>query len=121
MAAPMDPTEATVSLPVRQVEKARSWYENLLGKRPDLEPIPGIVEFKVGGTWLQLEEGTPGAARFVFRIGVRSLEQERSRLVRMGIPVGEVETVPNVIRFCDFADPDGNPLSLYELLGAPSP
>jgi len=117
----MEVTEATVSLPVRRVEEARRWYERLLGKPPELEPVPGIVEFSVGGTWLQLEEGAPGATRFVFRIGVRNLDQERSRLVGMGILVEETVTIPNVIRFCDFKDMDGNPLSLYELLAAPTP
>lgn len=116
MPSQMECTEATVSLPVRSIHTAREWYERLFGKAPELEPAPEIVEFNVGGAWLQLAEGAPGPTGVVFRIGVRNLEQERSRLERMGVAIGETVTVPTVIRFCDFKDLDGNPLSLYELL-----
>lgn len=115
----MECTEATITIPVRNVAKAREWYERMLGMPPELEPVPGIVEFRVGGTWLQLEEGRGGSNGWVFRFGVQSLESERSRLRDAGVAVGETITVPGVIRFSDFTDPDGNVLSLYELLVSP--
>lgn len=119
MSSTMECVEATVGVSVRSLREARAWYERLLGKSPELEPVPGIVEFKVGGTWLQLEEGHGGPTGWAFRFGVRSLVQEVSRLRQLGIQVGEMVTVPGVIQFCDFKDPDGNPLSLYELLHSP--
>ncbi len=107
-----DCVEATVTIPVRDLPTAREWYGRLLGKAPDLEPVPGVVEFRVGDTWLQLQEGSPGTQGWDFRFGVRDLEHERRRLDELGIVVGETVTVPAVIRFFDFRDPDGNPLSL---------
>ncbi len=116
MAAKMDCVEATIGVTVRSMPAARVWYERLLGKPPELEPVPGVIEFRVGETWLQLEEGQVGSGGWVFRMGVQSLEQERTRLTRLGITIGETVRVPGVIQFCDFKDPDGNSLSLYELL-----
>jgi catechol 2,3-dioxygenase-like lactoylglutathione lyase family enzyme len=111
----MDVIEVTVGVTVRDGGAARAWYTRVLGRPPDLEPAPGVFEFRVGGAWLQVHVGepTPGA---VVRLGVRHLLPERDRLRRLGISVGKVETIPHVIRYLDFLDPDGNRLSLYELL-----
>ncbi len=112
--------EVTVGVPVKDLAGARGWYARLLGKEPELEPVPGIVEFRVGGTWLQLEEGERRPKGWVFRIGVPDLQREWDRLAELGIPAREIQTVPEVIRFFDLADPDGNHLSFYQLL-SPAP
>lgn len=52
---------------------------------------------------------TPG---WMLRYGVNDLEAERERLQEVGVGLGDVETVPGVIRFFDFQDPDGNMLLL---------
>jgi predicted enzyme related to lactoylglutathione lyase len=113
----LDATEVTVGVPVRDLSKARAWYAQLFGRPPDLEPVPGVVEFKVGGWWLQLEEGTPGGA-WAFRIGVADLDAARELVGTMGVKAGKVVTVPGVIRLFDFRDPDGNLLSFYQLLAS---
>jgi hypothetical protein len=41
---------------------------------------------------------------------------ERDRLVRLGVAVGSLEHVEAAVDYFDFADPDGNQLSLYSLL-----
>lgn len=106
-------TSVTVGLPVRDLDSARAWYERVLGKVADIEPVPGILEFEVHpGSWLQLHDGH----QTVFRIGVKDLEAARDRLSTMGIDVGPIERVEDVIAFFEFADPDGNHLSLYQVL-----
>ncbi len=98
---------------MRDLDVARAWYGRVLGKVTHIEPAPGILEFEVHpGSWLQLHEGDQA----VFRIGVKDLEAIRDRLVTMGIEVGPIERVEGVIAFCDFSDPDGNHLSLYQVL-----
>lgn len=108
--------EVTVGVHVRSLADARRWYERLLGKGPELEPVPGIVEFNVCGAWLQLEEGPVVPGSSALRFGVPDLGTERTRLEGLGVRLGETVTVPRVIRFFDFADPDGNSLGCYELL-----
>ena len=112
----MEATEVTVEVPVKSLPEARRWYERLLGKPPELEPVPGIVEFKVGATWLQLAEGRVGQTDWTFRIGVMDVEGVGSSLRVLGIETTEVETVPNLISFFGFKDLDGNKLSFYQLL-----
>ena len=115
----LEAAEVTVGIPVTDLSRARGWYERVLGRPPELEPMPGILEWKVGGAWLQLEEGTARPGGWTFRIGVQNLKLERSRLVELGLQVSDVTDIPGVIQFFDFADPDGNKLSIYELARAP--
>lgn len=42
------------------------------------------------------------------------IEEARHQLVDQGIEVTSIEHIEGLIRFCDFADPDGNQLSLYQ-------
>ena len=35
-------TSVTIGLPVRDLDVAQPWYERVLGKVADIEPVPGI-------------------------------------------------------------------------------
>jgi hypothetical protein len=71
----------TIEIPVKNLSEARKWYERLLQRRaPDSEPIPGVTEYKIADTWLQLAEGDVGKTDWTFRIGVKNLVAERNRL-----------------------------------------
>ena len=111
-------TSMTIGLPVTDLAGASAWYARLLGRGTDLEPVAGVEEFEpVPGCWVQLFEGTPGeGCECVVRFGVADLQAARARLVGLGIPVGPIEQVEDVIAFCDFTDPWGNQLSLYQVL-----
>jgi catechol 2,3-dioxygenase-like lactoylglutathione lyase family enzyme len=106
----------TIGIPVRDLASSRTWYERLLGKEPDLEPVAGIVEYQVGGVWVQLMDGEPPGGSWTLRFGVADLDSEHERLRGLGIEAGDVQTVPGAIRYFDFADPDGNRLSWYQEL-----
>lgn len=118
MTAPLRPTSVTVGLPVSDVADAAAWYERMLGFAPQLEPAPGVVEFEVRpGVWLQLfEEGQVRPSGWAFRFGVEDLDAARARLGGLGLDVGPVERVEGVVAFCSLWDPDGNELSLYQVL-----
>lgn len=81
-----------------------------------MERVPGIIEYKIADTWLQLAEGEVSKTSWAFRIGVRNLSSEKNRLESLGIKTTEVDKVPGVISFFSFKDIDGNNLSFYELL-----
>jgi catechol 2,3-dioxygenase-like lactoylglutathione lyase family enzyme len=113
----MKKTSTTVALPVADVETAKHWYERILELDRGIEPVPGVQEYEVlPGCWLQLFEGETSISANVLRIGVEDLERERFRLLHLGVPVHESERVEGVIAFCEFADPDSNRLSLYQVL-----
>jgi lactoylglutathione lyase len=109
----MKTTSVTMGLPVRDLREAQEWYAGVLGHEHELEPAEGLAEFEVHpGSWLQLmDEGRP-----VFRIGVSDIEAERERLLALGVEVSQIDGIEGVIRFFDFQDPDGNDLSLYQVL-----
>lgn len=114
----MDVTSVTVGLPVSDLAAARRWYEQLLEvDGPDLEPVPGLVEYRAGSAWLQLLEGPPAGDGAVVRLAVADVHAQRARLAALGVDVTEVEVVEGVVAFCDLADPDGNRLGLYAELG----
>jgi predicted enzyme related to lactoylglutathione lyase len=112
----MSVVSVTIGIPVSNLETACRWYEQVLGKPHDIEPVPGTREFEVAGTWIQLDEGPPADGHWTLRMGVSDLGAERQRLDGLGLELGPTHTVPGVISFFDFHDPDGNQLSCYEEL-----
>ncbi len=106
----------TVGVPAADLRRAVEWYRTTFElDTPDLEPSEGIVEFKLGPVWVQLVEATGGPqdGGTILRIGVHDAAAERERLKSMGVTVGELENVDNVIEYFDFVDPDGNHLGVY--------
>lgn len=110
----MPAVSVTIGIPVSDLEVASRWYEQVLGKPHDIEPAPGIREFEIAGTWVQLDEGPAVGGNWTLRIGVADLRAERLRLEKLGLQLGETRNVPGVISFFDFCDPDGNQLSCYQ-------
>jgi catechol 2,3-dioxygenase-like lactoylglutathione lyase family enzyme len=110
-------SSVTVGISVSNLAESRAWYEQLLQKPgPDIEPQEGVVEYRVGDTWLQLFEGVVNWNGGIFRIGVPEIHEERSRLVKLGMMPTELEEVPGIVSYCEFCDPDGNRLGLYPVL-----
>src|SRR5437588_105726 len=116
-----DPTLAAVTLGIRvtPVRAVALWYEELFGREPDREPIPGVREWELRpGFHVQVFEGkaSPSTA-MVLRLGVPDIDAARERLVGLGVDVSPIERVTGVIAICDLKDPCGNRLSLYQSLG----
>jgi lactoylglutathione lyase len=116
----VDVTSVTMGLPVGDLPRAAQWYQRVfeLGE-PDLHPADGVLEFQVGPVWLQLSAAPAagsGPAGPVTRFGVPDAAAEHERLTRLGVAVGPLEHVPGAVDYFDFADPDGNQLSLYSQL-----
>ncbi|WP_067535330.1 VOC family protein [Nocardia crassostreae] len=110
----MKPTSVTVGVPVTDLAAARTWYERTFElPAPDLEPVPGVAEYQVCGAWLQLMEVEQGGGPWVFRLEVPDVAAEHERLTTLGLSLGEIVVVEGLIDFFEFADPDGNQLSLY--------
>jgi hypothetical protein len=80
--AGMPATSVTIGIPVRELEGATRWYTEVLGKPPDIDPVPGIREWEVAGTWIQLAEDPRTGGNWVLRVVVADLDAERRRLER---------------------------------------
>ncbi len=109
----------TIQVYVNDIKKARPWYERLLGRKPDSVPVPEFLEWEiVPDFWFQVVEKSgikvPKNNRRM-RFGVSDIDEERARVAeRMRLKVTEVESLANVVSWCNFEDPWGNKLGLFQ-------
>ena len=110
------PTNSLISvIKVSDYAAALAWYGAWLGE-PDEVPMDGMAEWRIAdNAWLQLdatgETVTPSAAI----IGVDDLAVYRTALLETGIAVGEIQDW-EVVLSCDLHDPDGNKISLAQII-----
>lgn len=111
----------TLQLGVADMTVAREFYDRLFGREADYVTSEEFQEYETSpGVWVQLTTRLrPGEGRRI-RFGVYDVATARESLRADGLTVGEIETVPGVVSFCDFPDPWGNKLGLYEDLAEPS-
>jgi predicted enzyme related to lactoylglutathione lyase len=113
----MQITDFTVGIAVSDIASARAWYEDVFElDTPDLEPMEGMAEYKIGSLWLQLDGVEVKESSTILRFGVTDIDAEHSRLTELGVDVDEVTRIPDLLSYFDFRDPDGNVLSLYQVV-----
>lgn len=102
---------------VRDIRAATRFYSAVLGRKPDFSPSPDIQEWEIlPDVWLLVAE-TPGLPpqNGRIRLGVTDVEAERTRLMKtLGLEISPVQHVPGVVAYCDFDDPWGNKLGLFQ-------
>ena len=97
----------------QDIERSRDWFAKLLGREPDIEPMPGLVEWHHGaGGGLQIAESTDERSGSVTLI-VSSLDQQCDRLKQSGVEVGEIQEA-DFARLLMLRDPDGNDVVVAE-------
>lgn len=112
----MNVQHVALVIPVSRLRESAKWYELLLEPDDELRPAPNMVEYKKAATWIQLLEApvVPSANAVLF--AVEDLETEVRSLSEKGILYDPVIEDLGVIRYVNFFDPDGNKLSLYEIV-----
>lgn len=111
--------EMTYQVRVADYDEGLKWYKSLLHKDPDFTPHNGFAEWEmIPGCWLQVAEGTPAEGSGPLRLGVKSIEQERLRLINeLHIESFEIfsrEEVP--VKWATFSDPWGNRIGFFEYI-----
>ncbi|MFD1713758.1 VOC family protein [Amnibacterium flavum] len=110
-------TGATLEIGVTDMTSSRRFYDRVLGAEPDLVIDDDLQEYQPHpGLWLQLSVQDAPSPSSRLRFGVIDIAEARADLSDLGVAVGEIESVPGLISWCDFDDPDGNPLGLYQEL-----
>ena len=111
-------SSVTVGLPVTNLTQAMDWYRQLIGELDELNPSEGVWEICITPSFtLQLFE-TEFKEASVKNVGFETGDIEASHTLALGLGImaGEIETVPNAVRYFEFSDPFGNLLSFYQLL-----
>ena len=106
-------------LHARDLDRVADWYAETLGLRVVLRDEPnGFVLLEApGGGRVSLKRGEGGGrgapgCRLVFRVD--DLDSERSRLIGLGVPAGEVaENAEERYREVRLSDPEGTPITLF--------
>jgi len=101
-------------VPVSDLDRATSFYVDLVGRAPDNTPMPGqLVEWQVReGGWLQVTQDEERAGRGQVNLAVPDLAAAVAELGRRGLATGEVVEVNRGVRLCTVSDPDGNAVTL---------
>ena len=115
-----------VPVPVRDVDRALTFYREKLGFTVDVDVRPAdgvrVVQLtppgsgcSIGlGTGLAAYEAEPGSLRGLHLV-VEDVDAARSELAERGVEMGEVLDVGGGVRYSGFDDPDGNGWTLQEM------
>jgi predicted enzyme related to lactoylglutathione lyase len=105
--------------PVRDIKRAREFYESTLGLKPTMESAGGMwVEYTIGGStfaigcygdvWKPSSDGTAVAFE------VDNVDAEIARLKSKGVKVVMEPMDTPVCKFGIIHDPDGNPILIHK-------
>jgi catechol 2,3-dioxygenase-like lactoylglutathione lyase family enzyme len=111
-------TDVFAGIPVSDYERAREWYERLLGAEPsflpnDVEAVWGVAEHG----WLVIEVRPDHAGHAKHTVFVDDLDERLRAIAERRIDPAEQETYDNGVRKVTFRDPDGNQIGFA---GAPA-
>jgi catechol 2,3-dioxygenase-like lactoylglutathione lyase family enzyme len=120
--------ETYATLPTSDLGRARAFYEETLGFRPDRQTPIGVHYRAAGGTLFSvtLSLGAPSGSHTQLGFAVRDIDQEVAELRQRGIVFEEYETprteagiaTTRAGRAAWFKDLDGNLIGLIELNGS---
>ncbi|KKB76740.1 hypothetical protein VW35_16590 [Devosia soli] len=99
---------------VADLDRARAWYQKLIGRAVDDKPIPGMVQWRdIGGAGLQLWEDAQAAGKSMMTIVTPDLATEIERLAGQGIEAVNLAS-GSFGKVAQVFDPDGNRVALAE-------
>ncbi|HET7329126.1 MAG TPA: VOC family protein [Nocardioidaceae bacterium] len=105
----------TLQVGVSDLARARAFYDELFGDEPDFAAADDFQEYEAHpGFWFQITTRIRPVNLRRLRFGVADINGVRNAVVAMGCSVSETGELPGVVAWCDFSDPDGNPLGLYQ-------
>jgi catechol 2,3-dioxygenase-like lactoylglutathione lyase family enzyme len=101
---------------VADFDSARSWYERLLERPPDVIPMDGLAEWYFPETGaIQLIHDADRAGRALLTVEVDDLQDEVSSLEGRGLGPGAIDdTTSDKVKFAAITDPEGNTITLVE-------
>lgn len=113
----MNIKSVAIGIPVNNLEKSAKQYKDIF--EPEKELISTdfqMIEYRTGPIWIQLFEGKTEINDNVVNFEVENLEKEYNRLKEMTVISNEeIIDIPDVIKYLEFKDPDGNKLTFLEI------
>ncbi|MCW4050071.1 MAG: VOC family protein [Candidatus Bathyarchaeota archaeon] len=113
MSYPIKYTSMYVQVPVKDIVRAKKFYEEIFGFYLEwyISPDVGWCEFKPSGNdaRLGLNQGSEGSGA-TFTIGVEDIVGTREYLEGKGVKVTEITDIPDLVSYFNAWDTGGNRL-----------
>ena len=107
---------AIASLAVKDLVSAVAWYEALIGRPADSNPMPEVAEWKFPrGGWLQLYQLPERAGSGSCTLAVSDIEEIVARVKALGVDASERSSGAQV-KTLMIVDRDGNHVAFAEAL-----
>jgi len=104
------------AVPVADLAAATRWYDQLLGRPPDIPVNENEVMWRIADhAWLYLVVDPPRAGQTVVTVAVAHLDDATAAIEGRGLEVTSFETIPGAGRKAYFEDPDGNSIAVLEV------
>jgi uncharacterized glyoxalase superfamily protein PhnB len=98
-------------------DEAAAWYEVLLGRPPTFLPNETEAVWQVADTAsIYLLADPDRAGHSVMALVVDDLDATLAKIAERGITTGAIEEIPGAGRKSVITDPDGNAVSVLEIL-----
>jgi hypothetical protein len=109
---------AIASVPVKDVNTVRGWYEKLFGRAPDSTPMPTLAEWRFeGGGALQVYNAPDRAGGGSCTLPISDIETVIAGLKKLGINPGKMIDGGKA-KVVMINDPDGNSLAFAQAMDA---
>jgi predicted enzyme related to lactoylglutathione lyase len=107
---------ALASVPVKNLQAAVEWYEQVLERPADSRPMPEVAEWKFPrGGWLQVYQLAGRAGCGSFTLAVSDIDEIIARARKLGIDTSQKSSSPRV-KTLMITDPDGNHIAFAQTL-----
>ncbi|WP_246709915.1 VOC family protein [Rhizobium laguerreae] len=102
------------ALATTSIEEAERFYTRLFGREPDDRPMDGLIQWRnVAGANIQIFHNRENAGTGRLTIVVPEMDKARRSLEEMSVDLTD-ESKGDYGRIAQFADPDGNRITLAE-------
>ena len=107
---------AIASVAVKDLRKTAAWYEKLLRRKAESNPMPEVAEWKFErGGWLQVYQLPERAGQGSCTLAVSDIEAVIDHLKSLGIDTSQ-KTSGAMVKTVMITDPDGNHLAFAEAI-----
>ena len=112
----MQITNVLAGVAVRDLDRAKRWYEVFFARPADAEPMAGLTEWHTPGGTLQLVLDEQRAGGSVVTVWVADARSALADLASRGGPEVKLDdTTSDKVLFAELSDPDGNAVTVVEV------
>jgi predicted enzyme related to lactoylglutathione lyase len=112
----MQITNVLAGVAVKDLDRAKRWYEVFFARPPDAEPMGGLAEWHTPGGVVQLVLDEQRAGGSLVTIWVPDARDALADLASRGAPEVELDdTTSDKVLFASLTDPDGNAITVVQV------